>query len=76
MGFFMAYTAADLTSIETAIMNLATGAQIVRVTLNGKTLEYSPASLETLLTMKSIVSQALGSTITRSYARTQRRGTI
>ena len=44
----MAYTAADLANIEEAIVKLAMGARVVRVTIGDKLIEYGQAQLPEL----------------------------
>lgn len=60
----MAYTSENLTAVENAIIALATGARVVKVTLNNKTIEYSEASLPQLKKLKAEITADL-STSTR-----------
>ena len=50
----MSFTQADLTSVENAILKLATGESIVKVSLsNGQQIEYSDATLGDLKNLRN-----------------------
>lgn len=54
----MAYTSTDLTNIQAAIIALAKGERVVRITLdNGETLQYGQADLKDLISLSSMVSR-------------------
>ena len=61
----MAFSSADVTSIETAIIELATGARVVRASIGGRYVEYGQADLSKLTALlalaKSDVASAAGS---------------
>ena len=65
----MSFTSTDLTSVEAAIVALASGERQVRVTINNKTIEYSQADLGKLQQLRGLmqaeISHAAG-TGTRS----------
>ena len=72
----MAFTATDLSIIESAIVDLATGTRTVSVSINGKTITYADADLNKLLALKSMISQSIGNVVPRAYARNCKRGSI
>jgi hypothetical protein len=51
----MAYTSTDLLNIDTAISRLIAGDRIVRVTRDGRTVEYSQASLAELQAIRTTI---------------------
>ena len=51
----MAFTAANLTSIESAIIDIATGARVISVDVGGKTRVFQAADLNKLLKLRDIV---------------------
>ncbi|MFZ7126403.1 MAG: gpW family head-tail joining protein [Desulfobacterales bacterium] len=51
----MAFTSTDLSNVESAIVSLSTGTQAVRVTVNGKSVEYQQSSLESLLRLRNVI---------------------
>ncbi|HEA65300.1 hypothetical protein LCGC14_1850320 [marine sediment metagenome] len=55
----MAFTAANLTSVETAIMNLATGASAVQVTIGDKSITYRKLDLLTLRSLRDLIRMEL-----------------
>jgi len=61
----MSYTAADLTKVQAAIVALAEGTRVVSVTVNGKTIQYSPAQIKELQTLRDSMQTEIGSTATR-----------
>ena len=61
----MSYTAADLTKVQSAIVALAEGTRVVSVTVNGKTILYSPAQIKELQTLRDAMQTEIGSTATR-----------
>lgn len=73
MGSFMAFTSTDLSNIEAAIVALATGTREVSVSINGKRIDYAECDLNKLTALKTLVSQSLGTTPTRVYARNVKR---
>jgi len=68
----MAYTQADLTKIESAIVALAAGERTVRVTTaGGKSIEYGQADLPQLRALRDSVKKELETTSTTTrYIRT------
>lgn len=58
----MAFTSSDLTSIEAAILALATGARVARAMLGGKSIEYHPADLDKLIKLRAIISADVAAT--------------
>ncbi len=57
----MAYTATDLATIESAITSLAAGTRKVRVTMNGKTVEYGQVDLEQLRSLRDQIQAEVSS---------------
>ncbi len=55
----MAFTAANLTSVETAIMDLATGTSAVQVSLGDKTITYRKLDIPTLRALRDLIRMEL-----------------
>lgn len=55
----MAFTAANLTSVEAAIMDLATGASAVQVTIGDKSITYRKLDLLTLRSLRDLIRMEL-----------------
>lgn len=72
----MAFTSTDLANVEAAIVALATGTREIRVTLNGKTIQYAEADLDKLISLKSVISASIGTTVPRAYARNMKRASL
>ena len=72
----MAFTSTDLANVEAAIVALATGTREIRVTLNGKTIQYAEADLDKLISLKSVISASIGTTTPRAYARNMKRASL
>ena len=51
----MSFTSTDLTSVEAAIVALASGERQVRVTINNKTIEYGQADLVKLQRLRGLI---------------------
>jgi hypothetical protein len=51
----MAFTSTDLSSVESAILSLSTGAAVARLTVNGKTFEYQQSSLDQLIKLRGVI---------------------
>lgn len=59
----MAYTSADLTSIENAILALGSGERVVVVRFSsGKTIQYSETSINDLMTLRGIIKKDINTT--------------
>lgn len=65
----MAYTSADLTNIEAAIIALARGQRAVRVQIGDKSVQYSEAQLSELIRLKADIQGELGSFNFRTHAK-------
>ena len=65
----MAFTSTDLANIETAIIELATGARKTQVSIAGKQIVYQQVDIDKLQALKSTVQAALGTTQARVYAK-------
>lgn len=55
----MAFSQTDLTNIESAIIDLATGKRTVRVNIDGKLIEYGQAQLNELKALRADVKAEL-----------------
>ncbi len=67
----MSYTSEDLQSVQEAIIKLATGERVVQVRVGDQLIEYAPADMEALRTLKGEISLALSTAETRPrYVRT------
>jgi len=55
----MAYTSENLSTIQAAIVALGAGERVVRVTLNGKTVEYGQADLAELERIESKIISSI-----------------
>lgn len=55
----MAYTSTDLTTIESAIIELAAGRRNVQVTLNGKSIRYAETDLPALRKLRDEIRAEL-----------------
>jgi len=66
------YTNDDLTAVQAAIIDLATGKRVVKVMLSsGKTIEYDTAGLNGLKTLRAEIQSELNSAAgTRKFFRT------
>ena len=51
----MAFSATDLSNVESAIVSLSTGAAVARITVNGKTVEYQPSTLDQLTKLRNVI---------------------
>jgi hypothetical protein len=72
----LSFTSTDLSNIDAALVSLATGTRIVRVTINGKQIQYSETDLSKLQELRSIIQKELGATQPRAYARNAKRATL
>lgn len=68
----MAYTSTDLTQINAAILELATGKRVTKITFsNGETVEYGAAGLDGLKQLRADIQSEINSTAgTKKYIRT------
>lgn len=75
----MAYTADDLTNIETAIRALIAGTRTVALTMGDKSISYEKSDLPALTKLRAEiryeVGLAAGSYAPRTYAKQGGRGT-
>jgi len=58
----MAYSLNDLDTITQAIIDLGAGRRQVKVTIAGETMEYAPANLDALRSLRSEIQAELAST--------------
>jgi hypothetical protein len=68
----MSYTAAELIKVQAALVALAEGSRVVSVTTNGKTIQYGPADIKALQTLRDAMQTEIdsGSTTTRRFVLT------
>ena len=55
----MAFNETDKAAVEQAIRDLATGQRLVRITVNGKTMEYGQAEMSSLRGLLSQIAEEL-----------------
>ena len=60
----MAYTSANLASVETAIFSLSSGSRVVSVSLGDKTIEYGKSNLSDLEALRATIIVELGNSRT------------
>lgn len=74
----MAYTQTDLDAVTAAILSLATGGRPVQVSIAGKMIRYSEASLNALYILRDAIRVELGQEVfsRRTYARNGGRATV
>ena len=65
----MAFTSADLTSIEAAILALSTGSRAVQARIGDKTLTYSETDLDKLIKLRGIIQQEISTASGNKRAR-------
>jgi hypothetical protein len=65
----MAYTAADLASLDAAILALATGQRVVSVTFGDRTTQYESARLPELQRLREVVAADVARTATPARPR-------
>ena len=65
----MAFDATDLANVEAAIVDLATGAREVEVTIGDKKVRYGEADLEKLQSLRTIIRMDLGTIYPRTYVK-------
>jgi len=57
----MAYSSQDLTQVETAIIRLASGNSVVRVTIGDKTIQFQPSEIDKLKNLRKEIQSELRS---------------
>lgn len=57
----MAPVQADLDAIDAAILKLAKGERVTSVTFRDRTVQYSDATMEQLLSLRAQIAQAIAS---------------
>ena len=62
----MAYSQADLASVQTALLKLATGERVVSVSIDGKTIEYSRTDLDKLESLRNNIVSEINQTAKNS----------
>ena len=65
----MAFSKADLASVEQAIRDLATGQFKTDVTIQGKSITYARTKLADLRALRSVIAMEVGNIPHRSYAK-------
>ena len=69
----MAFTSTDLSNVESAIINLATGQKAVQVSIGDKYLRYTETQLSDLRALRSTIQRELGLIQNRAVAHNVRR---
>ncbi|MCP4747987.1 MAG: hypothetical protein GY874_17895 [Desulfobacteraceae bacterium] len=69
----MSYTQEDLTAVQNAIIELATGKRTVRLMVAKNEYEFSEAKLDSLKSLRADIQQELGKVPQRGYIRNIRR---
>ncbi|MFK4014890.1 gpW family head-tail joining protein [Cobetia marina] len=67
----MAYTAEQLAQVRQAIIDLGTGARVVSVTHNGRTVQYAASRIEDLRSLERSIVEGLASASRRRRSRTR-----
>ena len=70
----MAFTAANLLEIETAIMSLTAGSQVASVSSGSESISYTQADLKKLQNLRTQIQMELGVIQPRAYAKNGGRG--
>lgn len=65
----MAFDATDLASVEEAMVNLATGAHEVEITIRNKKVRYAETDLDQLEKLRGLIEADLGTIYSRAYAK-------
>lgn len=68
----MAFTATDVTNLETAIMKLAKGERVVECNIDGDMVQYHRSDLKSLMALRDAIGakvNAASSTATRGRTR-------
>ena len=65
----MAFTQSDLDTVEAAILELATGQQVVKASVAGRDMQYTAAELDKLERLRSTIQAELGTIPLRTYAK-------
>lgn len=55
----MSWTSTDLSNVEAAITELATGQRVVDLMIGGKTIRYQPADMDKLVRLRSLIQSEL-----------------
>jgi len=65
----MAFSKADLASVEQAIVDLVTGQRVVDVTIQGKQITYAQSKIADLRSLRSVIAKEVGDVPHRTYAK-------
>ena len=65
----MLYTQADLENVKSAILALATGDRVVRVTINNKTTEFGQAQLNDLRDLRAEIQSEMQASTNKGKGR-------
>ena len=69
----MAFTAANLASVEAAILALASGERVATVDLNGERIEYNQTNLRQLLALRDAIRDDINTTAATAAGTTRYR---
>lgn len=67
----MAYTTEDLTQVRRAIVDLASGQRVTRITKDGRTVEYQSGDLGDLQALERLIAEELLAPNVRRRSRTR-----
>ncbi len=67
----MSFTTSDLQTVQQALIDLAAGKRVVRITVKGKTMEYGNADISQLTTLRNEIKSELNKGSRKRFVRFQ-----